>query len=335
MTTDVAVVAYAHTEWVDHDPREEAQLVQEVVDRVLADAAIPMTEVGFTCSGSSDYLIGRPFSFVSAIDGICAWPPISESHVEMDGAWALYEAWVKLQIGHIDIALVYAFGKPSTGDINQVLGAQLDPYTLAPLGLDARAVAGLQARAFLDSGQAKEGDFRAVAERAGAAVDKRAPYSAAPLRAYDEAKTKDGAVAILLASGDRAKELAARPAWIRGIAHRIEAHQPGLRDLSRSVSTHDAGVAAGATGRAVDVAEVHANFSHQELMVLNELGLSAETRINPSGGAMANNPVMATGLARIGEVAAAIFDGSASSGVAHASAGPAMQQNLVALLEAD
>jgi acetyl-CoA acetyltransferase len=332
---DVAVVAYAHTEWVDHEPREEAELVQEVVDRVLTDAGTSMNEVGFTCSGSSDYLIGRPFSFVAALDGICAWPPISESHVEMDGAWALYEAWVKLQIGHIDVALVYAFGKPSTGDINRVLGAQLDPYTMAPLGLDARAVAGLQARAFLDSGAATERDMRGVAERAGIEVDNHAPYSAAPLRSHDEARTKDGAVAILLASKERASELAVRPAWIKGIAHRIEPHQLGLRNLHRSVSTHQAAEAAGAHGRDVDVAEIHASFSHQELMVLAELGLGNTTRINPSGGAMANNPVMATGLARIGEVAQVILGGNASSGVAHASAGPAMQQNLVAVLEAD
>ena len=35
----------------------------------------------------------------------------------MDGAWALYEAWVKLQIGEIDIALVYCYGKSSPGDL--------------------------------------------------------------------------------------------------------------------------------------------------------------------------------------------------------------------------
>jgi len=33
------------------------------------------------------------------VDAIGAFPPINESHVEMDGAWALYEAWVKIQTG--------------------------------------------------------------------------------------------------------------------------------------------------------------------------------------------------------------------------------------------
>ena len=34
----------------------------------------------------------------------------------MDGAWALYEAWVKLQLGEIDTALVYCYSKSSPGD---------------------------------------------------------------------------------------------------------------------------------------------------------------------------------------------------------------------------
>src|SRR3546814_10120643 len=59
-------------------------------------------DFGFWCSGSSDYLAGRSFSFVSAVDAIGALPPVNESHVEMDAAWALYEAWLKIQTGEID-----------------------------------------------------------------------------------------------------------------------------------------------------------------------------------------------------------------------------------------
>ncbi|UUZ59260.1 hypothetical protein [Nocardioides sp. B-3] len=43
-------------------------------------------DIGFWCSGSSDYLAGRSFSFVSAVDAIGALPPVNESHVEMDAA---------------------------------------------------------------------------------------------------------------------------------------------------------------------------------------------------------------------------------------------------------
>src|SRR4051812_4146927 len=92
------------------------------------------SDIGFWCSGSSDYLAGRAFSFVSAVDAIGAFPPITESHVEMDGAWALYEAWVKILTGEVDTALVYGFGKSSAGVLRRILALQLDPYLVAPLG---------------------------------------------------------------------------------------------------------------------------------------------------------------------------------------------------------
>ena len=37
----------------------------------------------------------------------------------MDGALALYEAWVRLQHGEIDTALVYCFGHSSPGDLRR------------------------------------------------------------------------------------------------------------------------------------------------------------------------------------------------------------------------
>jgi hypothetical protein len=44
---------------------------------------------------------------------------------------------------------------------------------------------------------------------------------------------------------------------------------------------------------------------------------------------------MAGGLIRIGEVAQRISRGDANRGVAHATAGPCLQQNLVCVLEGD
>ena len=57
--------------------------------------------------------------------------------------------------------------------------------------------------------------------------------------------------------------------------------------------------------------------------------------VNPSGGALAANPMLAVGLIRIAEVANRIIDGSAGRGVAHATGGQLLQQNLVAVLEGE
>ena len=350
---DVAIVSFAQAKSVRRDShRNEVEILMPVVREAVERSGIDRRGIGFTCSGSCDYLAGQPFSFVMALDGIGAWPPIEESHVEMDAAWALYEAWVRLQHGDIDAALVYGFGKSSLGELPDVLTQQLDPYYVAPLGPDAISLAALQARAMIDAGVCTERDMAQVAARSrrdaksnpnaqlsgDADIDAllTAPCIASPLRKHDCAPVSDGAAAIVLAAGDLAREVSRRPAWIRGIDHRIEPHALGSRDLTVSSSTKLAGEKAGVHARGpIDVAELHAPFSHQEILLRQALGLNGATTINPSGGALAANPMMAAGLIRIGEAAQRIIDGAASRAVAHATSGPCLQQNLVCLLEGE
>ena len=117
------------------------------------------------------------------------------------------------------------------------------------------------------------------------------------------------------------------------MAHICEPHELGVRDLTRSRSTELAAEKAGVGAGDVDVAELSAPFSHQEILVERALGLSEKTTVNPSGGAMAGNPLMAVGLARIGEAAQQISSGKAGRAVAHATSGPCLQQNLICVLE--
>jgi acetyl-CoA acetyltransferase len=348
---DVAVVSFAQAPSRRRDPvRNEVEILMPVVREALARSRIPKAEIGFVCSGSSDYLAGQPFSFVHGLDAVGAWPPVCESHVEMDGAFALYEAWVKLQIGEVDSALVYAFGKSSMGDLPEVLALQLDPYLMTPLWPDAVSLAALQARALLETGKAGERDLAQVVARSrrdalsnpnaqlkGAPTVESLlaePYFVAPLRRHDCPPISDGAAAVVLAAGDLARRVCERPAWIAGIDHRIEPQDLGLRDLGRSDSARQAAERAGAHAGPIEVAELCAPFIHQELILRESLGLGAQTRINPSGGALAANPVMSAGLIRVGEAAARIHDGSVRRALAHATSGPCLQQNLVCVLEA-
>ncbi|MCU1590639.1 MAG: lipid-transfer protein [Frankiales bacterium] len=346
---DVAVVSFAQSATRRDQTRNEVEILLPVLREAMAPTGLTTHDIGFTCSGSSDYLAGQAFAFVSALDAVGPWPPIQESHVEMDGAWALYEAWVRLQHGDIDTALVYAFGKSSPGDVARVLSLQLDPYVTGPLWPDAISLAALQARAFLEAGHDEKDLARVVARsRRNAVGNPHAqlsgdideatlldePLYADPLRMHDCPPISDGAAVVVLAAGDKARELCERPAWIRGIDHRIDVQALGSRDLSQSASTRLAGEKAGVGGRA-DLAELHAPFSHQELIVAEALGLDeTATSINPSGGALASNPVMVAGLVRIGEAARRLSAGEGERAVAHATSGPALQQNLVCVLEA-
>ena len=332
---DVAVVSYASATTPRDTAHNETEMIVPVIREVFERSELKRSEVGFVCSGSLDYLQGGPFAFVAGLDAVGAWPPVRESHVEMDAAWALYEAWVAIQTGEVDTALVYGFGKSSPGDVHEIMSLQTDPYYVLPLWPSMIDMAALQACAYLEASDRSEKDVAAVSARSkGLSVDEvlAQPVTHHPLRDADIFPVTDGAAAVLLAADDTARRVSKRPAWIRGIEHRIEAHGLGVRDLTTSESTKAAGQAAG-VGK-VDVAELHAQFAHEELILAEALGLNGTTNINPSGGALKANPVMSAGLIRIGEVAQRISNGEANRGVAHATSGPCLQQNLVAVLEA-
>jgi acetyl-CoA acetyltransferase len=157
------------------------------------------------------------------------------------------------------------------------------------------------------------------------------PYMVSPLRRHDCPPLSDGAAAVVLAAGDLARRACDRPAWIRSLDHRIESHGLGVRDLTTSPSTALAGRKAAA---GVEVAELHAPFTHQELILRDALELGPQVTVNPSGGALAANAMMVAGLTRIGEAASRIMDGNAKRTLGHATSGPCLQQNLVCVMGA-
>lgn len=299
---DIAVVAFEeYAAPVDPD-QNEVEILIPVIQAALKSVNLEQKDIDFTVSGSADYLQGQPFAFVAALDAVGARPPIRESHLEMDGAFALYEAMMVLAHGDAETALVYGFGRPSRGDLDRILALQLDPYLVTPQWPDARELAGLQAQAMRDSG--KFGDVASVG---------KTPVS-------------DGGTALILAVGERARQLVERPAWITGIDHRIEPQHLGMRDLTTSASTRLAAAAAGVDDAPVDAAYLHVTYPHEELLLAEALRLNgAEVH----GGC---GPMMAAGLSRIGHAAKGIWEGKQRV-VAHASSGACLQQNLVAVLE--
>ncbi|AKS32337.1 thiolase domain-containing protein [Mycolicibacterium goodii] len=346
----VAVVGFAHSPHVRRTDgtTNGVEMLMPCFQQLYGELGLKQTDIDFWCSGSSDYLAGRAFSFISAIDSIGAVPPINESHVEMDAAWALYEAYIKILTGEVDTALVYGFGKSSAGVLRRVLALQTDPYSVAPLWPDSVSLAGLQARFGLDAGKWTAEQMARVALDSFAAAERTdsekpatsveellaRPFFADPLRRHDIAPIADGASAIVLAADHRARELRANPAWITGIEHRIDTPVLGARDLTTSPSTTaSARAATGGDPSSIEVAEIHAPFTHQHLILTEAIGLGEATKVNPSGGALAANPMFSAGLERIGFAAQHIFDGAAGRVLAHATSGPALQQNLVAVLE--
>ena len=244
---DIAIIGWSVSPMVRNTDMTEAQMLLDVVSGAVDDAGITRHEVDFTCAGSCDYMAGQAFSFVQNIDAVGAWPPKRDSHVEMDGAWALYEAWVRLLMGDIDVAVAMGSGRSSTADPALIYPMEMDPYYLAPLGTDPVSFAAIQARALLDAGKVTERQMAEIAARARRDA-KANPHAQVagdfdvdellasepvrdPLRRHDLPPVTDGACAMVIARADRARELCENPVWITGFAHCAELHYPGIRDL--------------------------------------------------------------------------------------------------------
>lgn len=346
---DIAIIGWNISPMERHTGKTEAQLLNEVITGAVEDAGITRKEIDFTCAGSCDYVAGQAFSFVMNIDAVGAWPPKRDSHVEMDGAWALYEAWIRLMLGDIDVACAMGSGRSSTADPALIYPMEMDPYYLAPLGADAASFAALQARALLDAGKVTERQMAEIAARARRDAKSRSynqvtgdfdvdtlladDYVRSPLRKHDLPPISDGAAAMVIARADKAKELCEHPVWITGFAHYAELHYPGMRDLRVSNSTTLAAKAAGIEDGPIEVAEVQSAFTHEEVLLKEALGLGDDVPVNPSGGPLAGNPIMATGLVRIAEAAGQIRDHGKHRTLGHSTSGPCLQQNLVCILE--
>jgi len=362
---NVAVVGFAQLPIVAHDAHRMApEMLYPVVKQALAQCGVERDAIDYQTAGSADYIDGRPFGFVAALDVMGTWPPRQDSHLEMDAAFAAYYAWVRIQAGEADTAMVVGYGKVSEGQPERVFNLELDPYYLAPLGLGPITTAALQASAFMARTGASDGDLAAIAakrrtaaarnpdaqlrEAASAAALQATPWAAEPLRQGYMPPIGESAVCLILAVEGKAEKMCKQPAWIHGVDQRAELQSLGARDLTRSASAKLAAEKALAmaglkSATEVDVAELLATNPVEELIVREALGLSttddAKPVINPSGGPIAGHPVMMTGLIRLGEAfrqlsgtAGAHAVPNAKRALAHAAQGHCLQQNVVYVL---
>lgn len=250
---DLYILAYAQNPIVaDAKAANEVELIMPVVHEVFDQTGFTQNDIGFTCSGSCDYLQGAAFAFVEGLSAIQTNPPIKESHVEMDAAWALYESILKIQMGDAETALVYGFGKSSPGDLPFVSTLQTDPYYMSPLWPDKISLAALQAQLLINQNViSKQEMYIALSECITNAKNNpnalvtNAPnkddYFAAdnlssPLSAFDCSPISDGASAMIIGTEAVVSKLGVPKIKISSIHHSIESSNFGARDLSTSQS---------------------------------------------------------------------------------------------------
>ena len=342
---DIAIISLGQT---DHTPPHRRQRGRDADAGagLLEGGGITKDRVDFVCSGSSDYLAGQAFSFVTTLDGFGPWPPISGVARRHGRAWALYEAWVKMQTGHADISLIYAYSKSSPGEIRRVMSRQMDPYYTQPLWADPVSLA-IQARTGLDAGTFTEEQMAEVvaASRRNAKANPRPAVGRCRGQGSSTRTTscrrctsiaRRSPMAPPRSSSPPATSPASSATGRRGSEASITASSPtpSACATTTSVSTKQAAEkAAWRTARSTWPSCTRRSATRRSSCA-SPWGWVTTCR-STRRQRLAANPIMTAGLIRLGEAAARISAGEADRAIGHATSGVCLQQNLVCVLEGE
>jgi acetyl-CoA C-acetyltransferase len=368
----VAVVASAQTQlrtaWPD---RQHVDLISEAVVGVLKGSGVRLEDVDFIIDAGSDILDGRSISNCGFLGAMGAHHK-EESRVEEDGLWAALYAATKIASGSAEVGLVVAYSKPSESDVSAFYSTQCEPFFQRPVGFDHVAASGIQAQLYLDQTDATESAFahvvahdwaNAVANPWVATDDaptldeiRSSDFLATPLRKLDFSRQVDGAVAVLVTSQRIAAKMDVDPVWITGIGTAMDQHAFALRDHAAlpacEVAARKAYERAGMSDpKQASLVETGAGSVAGELMVVEALGLAdrghgadlfvdgSDIALNPSGGSLPADPIMATGLVRLSEAALQLTGRvdhappDATSAIVHGAGGIGLQNHCVFTLE--
>lgn len=374
----VAIVGVGQTKYERRKKGDSfADLVFEATSKALKDAGMTVQEIDNVVTVSNDFWDGRTISSMAVMDACGAYEK-NVSTVEGDGTFGVLYGMMRILSGSFGTTLVVAHCKGSESVSSLITNGMFDPLYQRALGLDAITSSALQARAYMNRyGISEEQCARVSVKNHGNA--KKNPYAqlplnisvkqvlasrtlADPIKLLDASPISDGAAAVILGSEERAKKIAQKPVWIKGIGHCADAYFLGDRDLAECPSLEAAAKRAyGMAGittplKEIDVAEIYDAFSYMELLWSEGLGfcrrgeggkfidsgksrMEGELPINPSGGVLSAHAVLVAGLARVcecvlqlrGDAEARQVEG-AKTAVAHGINGPCGQSHCVIVL---
>ena len=341
---DVAVVGVGIHAFGRHDGVTGLEMGAIAARRALADAGITWQDVDFAAGGSD--AAGNADTSVSIL-GLTGVPFINVKNGCATGGSALTTAHAMLVSGAAEVALVVGFDKHPRGAFNplpeewgigswygetglmlttQFFALKIQRY-MAEHGISDSTLAKVAAKAF-ENGARNPNAWRRTPLSEEEILGARMVNH--PLTQYMFCSPGEGAVALVLARGERIKTLSDKPVYLRSVAFRtrrfgsFEVFSPSIPiESAPSATTEAAAVAfeeAGIGPGDVDVAQVQDTESGAEVMHLAETGLcehgeqesliqSGATElggrlpINTDGGCLAcGEPIGASGLRQVHEV---------------------------------
>jgi acetyl-CoA acetyltransferase len=341
----VAVVGLGIHPFGRHPGVSGLEMAAHAARAALADAGIGWEAVDFAAGGSD--AAGNADTTVSVL-GLTGVPFINVKNGCATGGSALMTAHAMLAAGSAEVALVVGFDKHPPGAFNplpeewgigswygetglmlttQFFALKIQRY-MAEHGISESTLAQVAAKAFENGSRNPNAWRRQPLSEADVLASKMVND---PLRQYMFCSPGEGAVALVLARGERIRELSSKPIYLRSAVLRtrrfgsFEVFSPSIPVETGPSPTTDAAAAAfeqaGIEPGDVDVAQLQDTESGAEVMHLAETGLcehgeqealiqSGATRIggrlpvNTDGGCLANGePIGASGLRQVHEVA--------------------------------
>jgi acetyl-CoA C-acetyltransferase len=380
MARRVAICAVAQTTYQRNKGDQRFQgMALEVVEALQQRSKLDFStlrKIGMSISVSDDVFDARTISNNPMTDVLGAHFGCEEK-VAQEGAQALYYGLAAIQSGHVDLILVLGHCKESqAGSRNMVTHMAFEPFYTRPVGLDFCAAAGLQAQAYAARSGISDEQLAEVVVRTreNAARNPLTPEVAKvtrnevlsspmlvdPIRELHAYPVSDGAVGMILAAEERAKDFTDTPVWIKGVGNCMDSFFLGDRDLASNFALKKAAALAykraGITDprAAFDVIELSDQYAYQQPMWAEGLGICEDgggpawidangpdrCNVNHSGGLLAGNPLILGGLVRAAEAALQLMGQAgerqvpdARTALAHGVMGPAGQFHTVVVLE--
>jgi acetyl-CoA C-acetyltransferase len=346
MSTDdgVAVVGIGIHPFGRHPGVSGLEMGAAAARAALADAGIGWQQVDFAAGGSD--AAGNADTTVSVL-GLTGVPFINVRNGCATGGSALTTAHAMLSAGSAEIALVVGFDKHPPGAFNplpedwglgswygetglmlttQFFAMKIQRY-MAEHGISESTLAKVASKAFENGASNPNAWRRRPLTEEEVLASKMVNH---PLTQYMFCSPGEGAVALVLARGDRAKSLGRTPIRLRSVAFRtrrfgsFEVFSPSIPIESAPSPTSEAAAAAfeqaGIGPEDVDVAQLQDTESGAEVMHLAETGLcqhgeqesliqsgairlDGRLPVNTDGGCLANGePIGASGLRQVHEV---------------------------------
>ncbi|MBU7043203.1 MAG: thiolase domain-containing protein [Theionarchaea archaeon] len=340
----VAIVGVGYTDFRSITPEVSwKEIMYKAASRAYHDAGInPRQHVDSFITCAEDYWEGFSIfdEFTPDQMGAVLRPMITTCG---DGIHGLANAFMQIKTGMMDIVAVESHSKIS--DLityRDVVLFSFDPVYNRPLGGHPYYIAGMEMRKYLETTYTTEEQCAhvVVKNKKNALSNPTAGHEAditvdavmesqpffEPLKHLDIAPLSDGAIVLIVASEEKAKELTDSPIWIKGIGWASDTPWLEQREWSQALYTKLAAKKAYKMAhmsyppKEIDFVEIDDKFSYKELQHIEACGLcppgtagplvtegyfdpGGALPVNVSGGSLGcGNLIDASGLQRTMEI---------------------------------